>query len=307
VKVSVSITAYDHERYIAQSIESVLEQRTSFGFELIVGEDCSSDRTREIVLDYQRRYPERIRTVLPEANLGGGGKRLFAETLRLCRGEYIAMMDGDDYWTSPEKLQIQADFLDAHPECSMCYHDAVNVYEDGLEGPPTTRSAGTKPFAGMEEVIERCFVPACSPMFRREVVAELPPWYYEVPWGDWPLYVLAAQRGLIGYLDAVLGAYRIHGGGVWSRLRETEKMEGVLAFYRHAAPLLGRRYAQAIRHRSGRCNYRLAWLYSQQGETAKARSCAWKAIRQLPFRRHHPYAHLLRMLLRPSWLPAKAS
>ncbi|HYO16574.1 MAG TPA: glycosyltransferase [Thermoanaerobaculia bacterium] len=299
MKVSVSITTYNHERYIAEAIESVLMQRTSFDFELIVGEDRSRDRTREIVLDFERRYPEKVRAVLPEENLGGGGKRIFVETLRLCRGQYIAAMDGDDLWTSPEKLQIQADFLDAHPECSACYHDVINLYEDGLEGPPTSRDSGAKPFATLDDVVERCFVPACSPMFRREVVAELPAWYFEMPWGDWPLYILAAERGPIGHIDALLGAYRVHRGGMWSGLGEVEKMEGLVAFYRRIDVLLGFRHTKTIRHRSGRCYYRLASLYAGGGETAKARSCAWKALLHLPLRRHHPYGHLLRMLLRP--------
>jgi glycosyltransferase involved in cell wall biosynthesis len=300
MKVSVAITAYNHERFIEQAVESVLMQETGFEYELIVGEDCSQDRTREIVTALARRHPERMRTVLPPANLGAGGKTLFAETVRACRGEYIACLDGDDYWTSPHKLQIQTDFLDQHPECSACYHDVLRVYEDGLDGPPTSRSEEAKPFATMEDVVDRCFIPSCAPMFRREVIEELPAWYWEVPWGDWPLYILAAERGPIGSIDAVLGAYRVHRGGVWTGLPEIEQLEGLIAFYRRINALLGFRYDDIIRRRAGRCSYRLAACYEAAGEHSRARSVAWEALRLLPVDRNNPYRHLLHMLVKPA-------
>ncbi|MDQ3815609.1 MAG: glycosyltransferase family 2 protein, partial [Armatimonadota bacterium] len=129
MKVSIVMVTYNHEKYIAQAVESVLMQETNFDYELIIGEDCSQDKTRAIVMDFQRRFPERIRLLLPEKNLGGSGKTNFLQTLAAAQGQYVALLEGDDYWTSPHKLQKQVDFLDSHPECAICFHKSNMLYE----------------------------------------------------------------------------------------------------------------------------------------------------------------------------------
>ena len=97
VKVSVAMITYNHERFIAQAIESVLMQQTDFAVELVIGEDCSTDKTRAIVCAYGERYPERIRLLLPERNQGMIPN--FVATMNACQGQYIALLEGDDYWT----------------------------------------------------------------------------------------------------------------------------------------------------------------------------------------------------------------
>ena len=119
-KVSVLMIAYNEEQFVKQAIQSVLMQKANFEYELVIGEDCSTDRTREIVLEFQRKYPDRIRLLLAKRNLGASVN--WIRTLRGCRGQYVANLDGDDYLTSAHELQKQADFLDAHPECSICFH-----------------------------------------------------------------------------------------------------------------------------------------------------------------------------------------
>ena len=120
IKVSVIVTTYNHERYIDRAIESVLEQATDFDYELVVGEDCSTDRTRDIVAEWQRKRPDRIRLVLQEKNVGGHGN--FSAVYRAAAGDYVSWLEGDDYFTDPRRLQKMADFLDAHAECALCYH-----------------------------------------------------------------------------------------------------------------------------------------------------------------------------------------
>lgn len=298
MKVSVSIVTFNHERFIAQAIEGVLMQETPFEVELIVGDDVSTDRTREIVLDYQRRHPERIRTVLPASNLGDGGKRLFAATLAACRGEHVAMLDGDDYWTAPDKLAKQAAFLDAHPDCAMCFHDVETVDAEGRPGP--FRPYGGAPFLGLEDVVRRCVVPSCSPMFRAPVLAELPGWYWKAPWGDWPLYILAARQGRIGYLPEVMGAYRVHGGGLWSSQGEVAQQTALLGFYGLLEEVLGPGVRVMTRREAARCRQRLACALEREGEDVAARGHAWRALLGDPFARGLPYRRLLRILARPS-------
>src|ERR1017187_2565779 len=116
-KVSVLMITYNHEKYIAQAIESVLMQKTDFPYELILGEDCSTDGTREIVREYSRKHPEIVRAPPRERTLGA--KENVRQIVFASRGKYIALLEGDDYWTSQEKLQLQADLLDAHPETAQ--------------------------------------------------------------------------------------------------------------------------------------------------------------------------------------------
>ena len=129
MKVSVHMITYNHEKFIAQAIESALMQQVDFDYEIVIGEDCSTDRTREIVVAYQQRHPDKIRLLLHEQNVGVSLNDI--RVYRACRGEYVAWLEGDDYWTSPHKLQKQADFLDSHPACSACFHPVTVFFEDG--------------------------------------------------------------------------------------------------------------------------------------------------------------------------------
>src|SRR5438552_5521342 len=129
MKLSVALLAYNHERYIAQALQSVLSQQLASAFEIVVGDDASTDGTREIISGFQRMHIDRLRTIFPDRNLGSHGNKMWRQVLEGCRGEYIALLDGDDYWTSPEKLQTQVAFLDTHPECVACFHN-VTAFND---------------------------------------------------------------------------------------------------------------------------------------------------------------------------------
>ncbi len=119
--ISVALITYNQEPYIAKAIQSVLDQRTEYSFELIIGEDCSADRTGKIVLEYQKKYPEVIRVLIPEHNAGAAGNVLRIE--QACRGKYIAYCEGDDFWNDPYKLQKQMDFLENHPDFGLVHSD----------------------------------------------------------------------------------------------------------------------------------------------------------------------------------------
>lgn len=131
VKVSVLMLAYNHERYIRQALDSVVGQRTDFRFEVVVGEDCSTDGTRGIVREYAQRYPDLVKPLFRKKNLGAC--RNVVSTLRHCKGEYIAFLECDDYWTDMEKLQKQADYLDANAEYAGVMTGAVVIDRYGKE------------------------------------------------------------------------------------------------------------------------------------------------------------------------------
>ena len=218
LRVSVLIQTFNHARYIARALDSALDQRGVDSLEVLVGDDCSTDATRSVIDEYVERHPGRIKTFYPEQNMGGAGNTLFAELVTRSRGSYIAYLEGDDYWTSADKLRIQADHLDAERECAMCFHNVVNVYEDSESPDEYYNSPEQSPHVGLEQLFGGNPIATCSTMFRREVLDPLPPWYFPHPWGDWPLYFMAAQRGRIDYLPDVLGVYRIHSDGMYSGL-----------------------------------------------------------------------------------------
>ena len=225
-KVSVLMVTYNHERYIAQAVESALMQQVTFPIEIVVGEDCSTDRTREILLDLQRAHPETIRPLLHERNLGGTAN--FAVTFAACRGDHIAMLEGDDYWTHPQKLQRQIDALEAHPGWAMCFHITRRVYEDGSRQPELVPPDWTKTETTIDDLFKGNFLNTCSLVFRNRLFGPLPEWHQQITPGDWVLSLLNAHHGLIGYLPEVMADYRIHPQGMWSQKGRAEQLREIL-------------------------------------------------------------------------------
>ncbi|MCB2379724.1 glycosyltransferase [Hymenobacter sp. BT635] len=219
--VSVCCIAYNHERFLAQAIDSVLMQKTSFDVELVLGEDCSTDSTRQIALDYQRRYPDRIRLLLPEKNLGVMGN--FLATLEACTGTYIAIVEGDDYWTSPDKLQRQVDILEQHASCTTCIHDAEEFMDDDSKPPRLFSDKYPAALAKHEKEITQgdiaehgWFIPTASMLFRRSALFPIPQWMHEAFSGDYTLHLLLTRTGNMYYLPEVMSRYRVHPGGIMS-------------------------------------------------------------------------------------------
>lgn len=217
------MVTYNHERFIAQAIDSVLMQKTDFDYELVIGEDCSKDKTREIVIDYQKKHPDKIKLLLPESNLGAAFN--FVQTLKSCRGEYIALLEGDDYWTNPLKLQKQVDFLETHADCVICFHTVNFFYEDTEKKSYSSPEAGQKEISTIDDLFKKHnFLATCSTMLRNRLFDEFPKWYFLAPMGDYYLYLLYAQYGNIGYINEVMAAYRKHEGGTWSTATNKENI-----------------------------------------------------------------------------------
>ncbi|MBX3279049.1 MAG: FkbM family methyltransferase [Acidobacteria bacterium] len=261
---------YNHQRFIAQAIDSALTQRTDFAYEIVIGDDFSTDATREIAIEYQQKYPERIRLVLPPQNLGFDGNLIFIETLRAGRGEFVALLDGDDYWSSADKLQRQVDFLEAHPECSLCFHDALMVFDDGKEPSQHTNGNGQKEISTLDDLWVGCFVETCTAVFRRTALPEIPDWLQTIPAQDWANYILIAHHGKLGYINEVMGVYRKHAGGVWSKLDRDAQEEQVISFYEQIDRHLGFRYQAVIQEMKTRRLFELSREYEQSGDLERA-------------------------------------
>lgn len=139
--VSVNMITYNHRPYLAEAIEGVLMQETDFPLELVIGEDCSTDGTREIAFDYQRRFPDVVRVVTSEQNVGSRANSY--RVRKASRGKYIAFCEGDDYWIDPRKLQKQVDFLESHPDYGLVHTDVQMLFDQtGITTPHAHRVAG---------------------------------------------------------------------------------------------------------------------------------------------------------------------
>lgn len=207
--VSVCMTAYNHEAYIAEAIEGVLMQRTAFGVELVLGEDCSTDRTGEICREYAARYPDRIRIVSGSRNVGWRAN--YRRTVAACRGRYVAFCDGDDCWIDPLKLQMQTDRMEADPACGMCYTRTEKFHQQTAVREYLPQGNASVDFRSL---LKNYTVGNCSAMGRRDLLerfyAEVRPEIRE-RWltGDVPMWLWVAAHAQVAFIDCVTAMHRV--------------------------------------------------------------------------------------------------
>lgn len=257
LKLSVAMITYNHECFIRQALESVLAQRVDFDYEIVVGEDCSTDGTRAILMDFYRRYPERIVPLLHDRNIGV--MRNFQTTLGACRGEYLAIIEGDDYWTGEDKLKRQVDFLEQHPDYAMSFHRAQIRDETGAG------RAGVFPHIGfkagsytIEDLLVENFISTCTVMYRWGSVGPLPDWFLDLKLGDWPLHILVAQSGKISLLDEIMAVYRMHSGGMWTSGQGIDQKYAMQRMMTALDRHMNFRYKNAIRRWRSVCYFDMA-------------------------------------------------
>ena len=210
-KVSVCLITYRHELYIEQAIESILIQKVNFAWEIIIADDCSPDGTRDIILKYQQLYPELIHTVFQRENVGPG--KNFVDLVNAARGTYIAYIEGDDYWSDEYKLQKQFNFMQRHPDFSLCYHKIKWVYTyETVHDADAESNTADPPVSTIYDVLEKgWFIRSCSMFY---VNFRLPPGFADLFIGDFPLHVLLADKGRVGFLNECMGIYRINNKGL---------------------------------------------------------------------------------------------
>jgi glycosyltransferase involved in cell wall biosynthesis len=222
--VSVKTITYNHALYIGRCIESIIMQKTTFPFELVIGEDCSTDGTREIVMDYAKKYPEIIRVITSEKNVGGlaNSKR----TNNACQGEYIALCEGDDYWIDPLKLQKQYDAIREQKAALVAHATFVIFYKDGksLIEAKVRKAQDISGFVELKDILshEKQFHTS-SIFLRAEIIRNLPDWYYDCPIGDYPLKVISAKAGKVYFINEVMSIYQKGNSVSYTSQKEVSK------------------------------------------------------------------------------------
>ena len=194
--------------------------------------------------------------VLPNENLGPN--RMYLEVMRAARGEYFALLDGDDYWISTDKLERQVRFLDLNADYQVCFHDATVVQEDG-GGPPRRGMPELRQDTfELEDILMGNFIPTVSVMHRRVDADDLPDGFLEFEWADWLMLVSCAQRGHLGYLPDLASVYRVHQTGLWSSRSRESQIDEEIRVYQHLERVLPQRHRASLQTGIRRCRVQQA-------------------------------------------------
>lgn len=247
--VSISTITYNHAPYIHQCLDGMLMQKCNFNFEILIHDDASTDGTESIIREYERIYPEIIKPIYEKENQWIKGRRgSITFNFPRARGKYIALCEGDDYWTDPLKLQKQVDFLENHPEYVLTFHDAriVDETDHFISGgglPEKLKKDGS----GVD-IIAGKWLPTLTVMFRNGLIKGIPEEYHGVLNGDAFLYALLGHFGGAKYIPGINPShYRKHTGGIWSALSPQERYREMINTRKKVLRVVDKRYKWIIR------------------------------------------------------------
>lgn len=209
--VSICMITYNHEPYIIEAIEGVLMQQTTFPYQLVIGEDCSADGSRAICEEYAKKYPNKIRLLPSDKNLGMNSN--FIRTMKACTGKYIALCEGDDFWIDESKLQKQVDFMEQNPDFSLCYTHSKEVNE--IQNTEKICGANRPLIIDLGYIlVEGWFMRTPTLFFQNGIIDKFPDWFYTAYSTDYILHLLLAEKGKVAKLEDITAVYRRHEGGV---------------------------------------------------------------------------------------------
>ena len=264
--VSVCMITYNHGSYIAQAIEGVVSQQVNFSLELLISDDCSTDQTKAICIAYQQKYPGIIKLIDRDLNLGINMN--FIDTLQRCKGKYIALCEGDDYWIAQDKLQRQIDFLEKNQDFSICFHRVRLVYEVGIQKVYSDINAKTPSESTIYDLAKKNFIHTPSCVFRNQGIV-FPSWMNTAFPPDWVVHLLNARHGKIHFIKEELGAYRIHAGGALSLQNNSKYGSAILETLEYLIVFFG---DNAVLQQIFRKNYRRQLAYQRGIENIKNES-----------------------------------
>ncbi len=243
LKLNIILIAYNHEKYIREAIDSILMQNLDFEYKIIVADDCSSDNTLEIIKEYANKHHEKFKLLENSINLGV--TKNYQRAFQACTAEYIAILEGDDYWISPQKIKKQINFLDNNKNFSFCFHRFIG-HDEGTNHV----FASNNPFKDSiiidtKTLIENNFIGNFSTcVYRYEIIKQLPLKLFEMKAYDWIVNILCSQYGDIGFLNEFLSVYRQHDEGVWSSKSKLQKKIMTLKYIDEYDKFLNFKYNQ---------------------------------------------------------------
>lgn len=310
--VSVLMITYNHEPYIRQAIEGVIMQQTDFEFELIIGEDCSQDKTREICFEYQNKYPDKIRVLWWHENvskLGGNGRRITAR----CRGEFIAYCEGDDYWIDPLKLQKQVDIMRKHPDAGICFGAIRFFYENtGFARDPGKRILRSGLQSGSDflktQLLEQCpvgreILQTSGNLVRTSVMDKARKTFDIFSWnllvGDITGWLAYASVSNVCYLPDIVSTYRLNAGGVTRRRFAEVMRDGDSVLYYFLRMSLHYSTEEALRWTAKR--FVRMWVNKAATLDREGQKAVFGQINANPLLRqifHRPYSIFMLMAIR---------
>lgn len=218
--VSICCITYNHGPYIKSALDGFLSQKVDFTYEILIHDDASTDGTADIIREYTEKYPHIIKPILRQENQYSKGiSNISIFNFPRARGKYIAMCEGDDYWTDPLKLQKQVDYLEAHPDCSLCFHSGSILSVDGSKTEGQMRPYRESRRVEPEEIVDKTSgYPTASLVFPAWIVKELPEYYLDCPVGDIPMQLMMADVGYAYYMDEPMCVYRVGVASSWTNL-----------------------------------------------------------------------------------------
>jgi glycosyltransferase involved in cell wall biosynthesis len=263
--VSVNIPAYNHEKYIVLAVNSALMQKTNFDYEVLIGEDDSTDNTKQLVIDLAKKHPDKIKLFFndgkPKAVINGRklGMFNFIKLLKNAKGKYIAILDGDDYWTDSNKLQKQVDFMEAHPECSMTFHDSFILDEKTNTTTEYKFDNHVLDFDYVAECGNVCVT--CSIVMRNYFKNLEPGWDSKYKIDHDTLHFLSLMNGTLNHIDGIMGVYRISGAGIWTSVSTQKQILWVISDLKIYLKQFDKRFHFGLRKQLSRREYYLSLLY----------------------------------------------
>lgn len=222
--VTICCFAYNHEKYIKDTLEGFVNQNTKYRYKIIVHDDASTDKTCQIIEDYVKKYPEMFIPIYQKENQYSKGIDIFKTYIMPCIDtKYIAVCEGDDYWCDKNKIQFQIDFLEKHEDCSLCVHNTEKIDEKGNLLNEFFNFNNNITIYTTENIIKSCgqpFFHFSSFVFRTSVMNEMPNLFREFPVGDFSLALYMSLRGEICYLPFIMSRYRVGAVNSWTELNK---------------------------------------------------------------------------------------
>lgn len=204
--ISIHMITYNHEKYVAQAIEGVIAQKTDYPMELVIGDDCSTDNTQAIIESYRLRYPDLIKPLYRDKNVGSNAN--YWHTFSRCNGKYVALCEGDDYWTHPLKLQMQVDFLESHAEYGLVYTDLDSyIQSEDRFAPMNLEIHEGDVYASL--MLIRCGIWTVTVCLRKELLVGFPQLDAQYFRGDTFVWLELSRKALVKYLPEKTAVYRI--------------------------------------------------------------------------------------------------